>query len=296
MDDDAHFNEAAMRVALAKALPSYMVPAFIAPLFSMPRLPSGKIDRKALPIPDALMLVASDGAGEPIDLSAPVAARTLQLLHKVFPGRTIDASQDFFNDLGGHSLLAAVVVSRLRKEGGVAQASLKDIYLNRPLQKLIDKWSETEQAPPPKPRTYTPVNKRAHLLCTIAQTVALFFIYGFFAMQIFLPYLSYYYVYNQLSDQPYYEAHQGIAYGYSIGTAFLLFAVMPIIFSAVSIIGKWLVIGRMKEGDYPVVGKIIRTTHAYAVAERPPAVSRLPPDAWGKGGCERTAQRHADRR
>ena len=50
------------------------------------------------------------------------------------------------------------------------------------------------------------------------------------------------------------KSQQALAYAYSIGTAFGLFAIMPIVFSAISIIGKWLVIGRMKEGDYPLWG------------------------------------------
>ncbi len=256
MEDDAHFEEAAMRVTLAKALPSYMVPALVTPLFSMPRLPSGKIDRKALPVPDALLLVSTDpSADAPIDLGASLELRVLQLLRKVFPGREIHPRQDFFDDLGGHSLLAAVVVSRLRKEAAVPQASLKDIYLHRPLVRLIDYWGKAaDNVAPAEPRNIRPVNKRAHLLCGIAQTVSLLFIYGFFAMQIFLPYLGYYYLFDKLTDKPYYEAHHGLAYAYSIGMAFALFAVMPIAFSGLSIVGKWLAIGRMKEGDYPLWG------------------------------------------
>ena len=108
------------------------------------------------------------------------------------------------------------------------QASLKDIYLHRPLVKLAEHWSAAEAAATPaEPRNILPVNKRAHLLCGIAQTVCLLFIYGFFAMQIFLPYLGYYYLFDRLTDTPYYEAHQGLAYAYSIGAAFALFAVMP---------------------------------------------------------------------
>lgn len=255
MDDESHFDEAAIRVALAKALPSYMVPALVAPLFSMPRLPSGKIDRKALPVPDALMLVSREDEDEPIDPAASLEARVLHLLRKIFPGRSINRTQDFFNDLGGHSLLAAVVVSRLRKEGGVPQASLKDIYLHRPLVKVIEKWGEAEAAAAnAAPRNVLPVNKRAHILCGVAQTFSLIFIYGFFAMQIFLPYLGYYYTYDKLTELPYYDAHHALAYTYSIGVAFGLFAAMPVAFSIITFLGKWLVIGKMKEGDYPLWG------------------------------------------
>ena len=257
MDEDTHFDEAEIRVALARALPSYMVPALITPVFSMPRLPSGKIDRKALPIPDALMLISTAINDAPIDPTAPIEDRVMLMIDKVFPGRQVHPGQDFFDDLGGHSLLAAVVVSRLRKEAGVPQASLKDIYLHRPLVRLIEVWekSEAEKASKPKvERVYTPVNRLSHALCTIAQTLALILIYGLFAMQIFLPYLGYYYVFDRLTDNTYYDNHQGLAYAYSIGTAFAMFAIMPIAFSTISILGKWLVIGRMKEGDYPLWG------------------------------------------
>lgn len=254
MHDDSAFDESVLRVALARALPSYMVPAMITPLFSMPRLPSGKIDRKSLPVPDALMLIEAENQDEPIDLSAAVGDRILHLLSKVFPGRQIDPSQDFFNDLGGHSLLAAVVVSRLRKEAGLSQASLKDIYLHRPLQKLIDEWSIEEPETPAGPRKILPVDRVRYWLCGIAQTLVLPLLYGLFATQIFLPYLGYYYVYNLLTEETYFEIHPWLAYGYSIATAFGLFALMPLAFSAITILGKWIVIGKMKEGDYPLWG------------------------------------------
>jgi non-ribosomal peptide synthetase-like protein len=256
MDEEAHFDEAGMRVALAKTLPSYMVPALIALLFSMPRLPSGKIDRKSLPVPDALLLVDhSPEADEPIDPQAPVQTRLLQLLRKVFPGREISAGQDFFDDLGGHSLLAAVVVSRLRKEAGLPQASLKDIYLNRPLAKLASYWESAAAQPQEEtPRSFRPVSRRAHLLCWAAQSLSLLFIYGVFAMQIFLPYLGYYYIFEKLIDRAYFDVHRTLSYTYAIGVAFGLFALMPPAFSALSILGKWLVIGKMKEGDYPLWG------------------------------------------
>lgn len=255
MDDESHFDETAIRVALAKALPSYMVPALVAPLFSMPRLPSGKIDRKALPVPDALLLISSDpSSDDPINQDAPIESRVLQLLRKVFPGRDIRPDHDFFDDLGGHSLLAAVVVSRLRKEAAIPHASLKDIYLHRPLARLGDYWEKNAAQKASEPRNFLPVDKTRHLLCGIAQVVSLMLIYGFFAMQIFLPYMGYYYVFDRLSEQPYFDAHPIREYAYSIATAFGLFAIMPIAFSALSIAAKWLVIGRMREGDYPLWG------------------------------------------
>ena len=47
----ACIDEAVFRIELAKTLPSYMVPGTIITLPEMPRMPSGKINRKALPLP-----------------------------------------------------------------------------------------------------------------------------------------------------------------------------------------------------------------------------------------------------
>ena len=254
MDEELHFDEFELRTELSKFLAPYMVPGVISRLYSMPRLPSGKIDRRGLPVPESLLQVTMDEGAEGIDTAAPLEDKVLTVLNKVFPNRAIDLSQDFFTDLGGHSLLAAVVVSRLRKEAGVPQASLKDIYLHRPLRALMDHWTANEKKEPAEPRVFTPVNKRSHLLCSIAQTLCLLPIYGAFAMQIFLPYIGYYYVYDRLTNHPYYEAHQGLAYAYSIATAFGLFAVMPIVFSVLSILVKKIVIGKFREGDYPLWG------------------------------------------
>ncbi len=254
MDDQTHFNGPALRVELARKLPAYMVPALIVPLFSMPRLPSGKIDRKALPVPDALLLVDAAERPAPVDSEAPVEQRVMAVIRALFPGREIDPGQDFFDDLGGHSLLAAVLVSRLRQEAKLTQASLKDLYLHRPLAQVIRHWDTAPEAEEKPERPFRSVRRSAWLLCNIAQTLSLLLIYGLFALQIFLPYLGYYYIYNVLVDSSYYDSHPGLAYAYSIGTAFGLFALMPLFFSVISIVGKWLIIGRMKPGDYPLWG------------------------------------------
>lgn len=54
MEDQVCIEENLFRLELAKTLPSYMVPGTIVTLPEMPRMPSGKINRKALPIPDLL--------------------------------------------------------------------------------------------------------------------------------------------------------------------------------------------------------------------------------------------------
>ena len=115
-------NEIMLRLELGKVLPTYMIPGTIVALLEMPRMPSGKINRKALPVPDALRYVVPDNDEQPIKTTAPLEERMIAVLRKTFPGKTINLSMDFFTDLGGHSLLAAAFTSRLRKEGGLPQA------------------------------------------------------------------------------------------------------------------------------------------------------------------------------
>ncbi|PSL50266.1 non-ribosomal peptide synthetase-like protein [Chitinophaga niastensis] len=239
-EDDQPFDESSIRSRLAKVLPPYMVPGIIVELDDMPRLPSGKMNRKALPVPAAFTQITTH---EAIDPNAPLQDRITTILAKVFPDRTIDLQQDFFTDLGGHSLLAAAFVSRLRREANVPQASLKDIYIHRPLQELVNVWAAEKQAGKQKGRVFNKIPWWRHLSCWIAQTIALLVIFGLFAMQIYLPYLGYYYVEQATSSL-----------GYAILTALGMFCLLPPLFSILIISTKWLVIGKMKAGDYPLWG------------------------------------------
>ncbi|MCR8559774.1 amino acid adenylation domain-containing protein [Mucilaginibacter sp. BJC16-A38] len=237
----ACIDEGAFRMELSKGLPSYMIPSTIMVLAEMPRMPSGKINRKALPVPP--LLSADSGSLGTLDLNAPIQDRILAVLSKIFPNRTIDPSMDFFTDLGGHSLLAAGFVSQLRRDAGLPNASLKDVYIHRPVNNLIQEWStRAETAAKPK-RVFNKIPLIRHITCWIAQTIALLIIYGLFAFQIFIPYLGYYYVDQETSNVL-----------YSIITSLLLFSLIPPIFTAVCIGTKWIVIGKMKAGDYPLWG------------------------------------------
>lgn len=243
MEDSACIDDKLLRLELAKTLPAYMIPGCIVALRDMPRLASGKIDRKALPVPDELMLT-HDKEEIAINPDAPVSEKVIAGLHSVFPGREIDPSMDFFDHLGGHSLLAAAFVSQLRREAGLPHVALKDVYLHRPIVNLIAHWEKEEQAKrPAKQSVFNKVPTLRYLLCGAAQSVSLLFIYGLLAFQIFIPYLGYYYVNEETGS-----------IGYSIITSLLLFALIPPLFTMICITGKWMMIGEMKEGDYPLWG------------------------------------------
>jgi amino acid adenylation domain-containing protein len=106
--DGAHPASADLRGFLAERLPDHMVPSAFVLLDRFPLLPSGKLNRAALPTP----VVTGAGA----DFVAPADALE-QVLAGIWADQ-LDVEQvgvlDDFFDLGGHSLVATQAVSRTR--------------------------------------------------------------------------------------------------------------------------------------------------------------------------------------
>ncbi|MEU6381086.1 amino acid adenylation domain-containing protein [Streptomyces sp. NPDC046909] len=110
--DPAALNLDALTDLARESLPEYMVPSAIVPLAELPKTPSGKLDRNALPAPDRTEALAGR---EPRNHNEEVLCRLFAELLGV-EGVGIDV--DFF-DNGGHSLLATRLVGRIRNELGV---------------------------------------------------------------------------------------------------------------------------------------------------------------------------------
>ncbi len=104
---------AELRAWLGERLPEHMVPGALVVLETLPLTPSGKVDRRALPAPEA---VVPDGG-----YRAPRTAveEVLGGIWATVLGVERVGVEDGFFDLGGHSLLATQVVSRARQAFGV---------------------------------------------------------------------------------------------------------------------------------------------------------------------------------
>lgn len=96
--------------ALRDLAPEPMVPAAWVELPELPRLPSGKIDRAALPDPEAPASRSAAGQEAP---AGPVEDVLLAVWSDVLGTEVSSTSDDFF-ELGGHSLLATIIVTQLR--------------------------------------------------------------------------------------------------------------------------------------------------------------------------------------
>ena len=128
-------DPAEVRAALKRRLPDYMVPSAIVELAELPLSPSGKLDRRALPVPT---FQRAAGA-ELVAPSTPTELLLADIWRELIGVPTLGVDDDFF-DLGGHSLLATQVVARLRRALG-AGVSVLDVFAHptiRSLATLID--------------------------------------------------------------------------------------------------------------------------------------------------------------
>ena len=103
---------AALRATLASRLPDYMVPTHLMALREFPLTPNGKIDRKALPPPEAAPAEPQAGKG-----ADALEIKLLGIWESTLGIHPIKPSDNFF-DLGGHSVLAARIFARMEKDLG----------------------------------------------------------------------------------------------------------------------------------------------------------------------------------
>ncbi|WP_147442321.1 non-ribosomal peptide synthetase, partial [Corallococcus exercitus] len=147
----------ALRARLHEKLPEYMVPSAFVVLEALPLTPSGKVDRKALPAPEAPVSTA-----EYVAPRNPTEEKLAALWAQVLRVPRVGATDHFF-ELGGHSLLATQLVSRVRAAFGV-ELALRTVFEAPTLEGLarhLDAANTSEPAtglPPlvPVPRGEAP--------------------------------------------------------------------------------------------------------------------------------------------
>jgi amino acid adenylation domain-containing protein/non-ribosomal peptide synthase protein (TIGR01720 family) len=119
----AEADGAALREWLARRLPSFMVPSAVVTMDELPLTVNGKVDRAALPAPDAKARLPG-GRGP--------RGRAEEILCAVFADvlgvGQVEVDQEFF-ELGGDSILAIGLVSRARRAGLVI--SVRDVFEQR---------------------------------------------------------------------------------------------------------------------------------------------------------------------
>jgi amino acid adenylation domain-containing protein len=119
-------------------LPSYMIPAAIFRLDALPLTPSGKVDRRALPEPNAVESLRGITSGKP---QLPVEMELAEIWKELLQLEEIGVEDDFF-ELGGHSLLALQLSSRVRKRF-IVDFDLRSLFISPSLEKMAERIEES---------------------------------------------------------------------------------------------------------------------------------------------------------
>jgi amino acid adenylation domain-containing protein len=110
----ADLDTQALRVALRKLLPEYMVPSAYVVLEALPLNHNGKINKKALPAPEGQTVAGQEFVAPRNDTEEVL----VEIWKEVLGAEKVGVRDNFF-DVGGHSLLATQVISRVRERFNV---------------------------------------------------------------------------------------------------------------------------------------------------------------------------------
>ena len=117
----------AVREHLRKRLPDYMLPQHVVWLKALPLLPNGKIDRNALPAPQAEVRVRAGTAAQRSEPTTAAEHAIAAVWRELLNVESVDLRDNFF-DLGGHSLLAMRAVVAIREKLGWDIAPPRLVY------------------------------------------------------------------------------------------------------------------------------------------------------------------------
>ncbi len=108
----AEVDAEALRAHLAGWVPEYMVPSALVVLGELPLGPSGKLDRRALPAPEA----GAAGGAEHVAPRTEAEAGLARIWRELLRVERVGAHDNFF-ELGGDSILSIQMVSRAAAAG-----------------------------------------------------------------------------------------------------------------------------------------------------------------------------------
>ncbi|MFE2940693.1 amino acid adenylation domain-containing protein [Streptomyces sp. NPDC059255] len=157
---DEPAEDGALRAHLARALPEFMIPAYLVRVDGIPLSPNGKTDRRALPEP------GNAGSGErPAAPRDETEATLVSVWSEVLGQENIGVHDDYYA-LGGDSLLTIRIQARAARLG--VHFAPNDLVQHPTVAALAARCTDgpREQSPEPAPFALVPEASRDRLLRT----------------------------------------------------------------------------------------------------------------------------------
>ncbi|AFY95268.1 amino acid adenylation domain-containing protein [Chamaesiphon minutus] len=131
-ETSARFHPLRERVRdfIARQVPDYLVPTQFVLLPELPLSPNGKVDLRALPVPESTRADGADNLALPQD---EIERALLTIWQQV--GLQATSVRDNFFELGGHSLLAVYLFNEIEKKWGI-KLSLSTLFSAGTIEKL----------------------------------------------------------------------------------------------------------------------------------------------------------------
>jgi amino acid adenylation domain-containing protein len=124
-------------------VPDFMIPAAFVSLDDLPRTPSGKIDRQALPAPEE---AATSQRRDHVAPRTPTEEQVAEIWREILGVEEIGVTDDFFA-VGGHSLLATQIVARIRAHFAI-DLPLHALFSSPTIETLSQSVDELAQQEP----------------------------------------------------------------------------------------------------------------------------------------------------
>ena len=112
---DPHVGAAALRMHVSEYLPEYMLPTLFVTVDQFPLSSSGKIDRRALPIPESIPWQIVVNPPKAAAASDELETRVLHIFREILKNDSIGVTDSFFR-FGGYSLLTVRLFSQIERE------------------------------------------------------------------------------------------------------------------------------------------------------------------------------------
>jgi amino acid adenylation domain-containing protein len=136
-----HEMELSVHCYLRDCLPEYMVPTAVVVLEQMPLTPSGKLDRRSLPVPKRSLLVLTTGLVLP---QTETEKKISQVWQDVLQLDEVSVNQSFF-EVGGTSLLLLDVYDKLTEIFGDRLTTIATLFEYPTIQTLAQQLNQDTQ-------------------------------------------------------------------------------------------------------------------------------------------------------
>jgi amino acid adenylation domain-containing protein len=131
-----------LREMLLESLPAYMIPSYFMAVDALPLAPNGKLNRRALPVPDTSRPKLENPFVPP---GKPVEEKLAEIWRAVL-GFDEVGIQDNFSDLGGESLMAVQILNRIQAAFG-RNLPLSTVFQFPTIEKMANILEQPEHLP-----------------------------------------------------------------------------------------------------------------------------------------------------